>query len=72
MGQFVGFIWSLFRAKPSVLDPFRAKFDVFGPDPSFGQPRLDLFGPGPILADLGQPWAEAWAHLGTIFEPTLG
>ena len=36
-GQSVGFIWSLFRAKPSILEPFRTKFDVFGPDPDFGQ-----------------------------------
>ena len=27
-GQAVGFIWLLFRAKPSILDPFRTKFDV--------------------------------------------
>ena len=31
-GQAVGFIWPLFRAKPSILDPFRTKFDVFRPD----------------------------------------
>ena len=41
-GQAVGFIWSLFRAKPSILDPFRGKFDVFGPDRNLGQPGLDL------------------------------
>ena len=52
-GQAVGFIWSLFRAKPSILDPFRIKFGVFGPDPNFSQPGLDL----------GRPWAEAWADL---------
>ena len=26
------------------IDPFRAKFDVFGPDRNFGQPGLDLTG----------------------------
>ena len=31
-GQPIRFIWSLFRAKPSILDPFRTKFDVLGPD----------------------------------------
>ena len=31
-GQAIRFIWSLFRAKRSILDPFRTKFDVFGPD----------------------------------------
>ena len=43
-GQAVGFIWFLFRAKPSILDPFRSKFDVFGPDRNLGQPGLDLTG----------------------------
>ena len=33
-----GFIW----AKPSILDPFRTKFHVFGSDQNFGQPGLDL------------------------------
>ena len=40
--------------------------------PRFGRKRKkgapDLWsariGPGPILADFGQPWAEAWADLG--------
>ena len=41
-GQAVGFIWPLFRAKPSILDPFRTKFDVFGPDRNFGQPGFGL------------------------------
>ena len=41
-GQAVGFIWSLFRAKRSILDPFRTKFDVFGPDRNFGQPGFGL------------------------------
>ena len=41
-GHAVGFIWFLFRGKPSILDPFRAKLDFFGPDPNFGQPGLDL------------------------------
>ena len=41
-GQAVGFIWSLFRAKRSILDPFRAKFDVFGRDRNCGQRGLDL------------------------------
>ena len=27
-GQAVGFIWSLFRDKPSILDPFRVIFDT--------------------------------------------
>ena len=43
-GHAVEFIWSLFRAKPSILDPFRSKFDVFGPDRNLGQPGLDLTG----------------------------
>ena len=43
-GQVVGFSWFLFRAKPSMLDPFRTKFDVFGPDRNFGQLGLDLTG----------------------------
>ena len=30
--QAVGFIWSLFRAKPTILDPFWTIFDVFGPN----------------------------------------
>ena len=41
-GQAVGFIWFLFRAKRSILDPFRAKFDVFGRDRNCGQRGLDL------------------------------
>ena len=40
----IGFNWSLFRAKLSIFDPFRTKFDVFGPDRNFGQPGLDLTG----------------------------
>ena len=40
----VGFIWFLFRTKPSILDPFRSKFDVVGLDRNFGQPGLDLIG----------------------------
>ena len=31
-GQAIGFIWTLFRAKPSILDPFWTIFDVFEPD----------------------------------------
>ena len=31
-GQAIRFIWSLFRAKRSILDPFRPIFDVLGPD----------------------------------------
>ena len=31
-GQPIRFIWSLFRAKRSILDPFWTIFDVFGPD----------------------------------------
>ena len=30
-GQPIRFIWSLFRAKRSILDPLQSKFDVFGP-----------------------------------------
>ena len=30
-GHAIRFIWSYFRAKRSILDPFRNKFDVFGP-----------------------------------------
>ena len=41
-GQPSGFIWSKFQAKPSILDPFRSKFDVFGPDRNFGQPVFGL------------------------------
>ena len=41
-GQAVGFIWSLFRTKPLILDPFRTKFDVFGPDWNLGQPGFGL------------------------------
>ena len=41
-GQAVGFIWFLFWAKRSILDPFLIKFDVFGPHRNFGQPGLDL------------------------------
>ena len=37
-------IWFLFRAKPSIVDPFPTKFDVFGPDRNFGQSGLDLTG----------------------------
>ena len=84
-GRAVGFICFLFAAKqPSILDPFRTKFDVFGPGPNFGQPGLDLGRSWPTLADLGDllwlahgaspllttTWAEAylWADIG----PTLG
>ena len=31
-GQPVRSIWTDFQPKPSILDPVRAKFDVFGPD----------------------------------------
>ena len=31
-GQAIRFIWSLFWAKRSILEPRRSKFDVFGPD----------------------------------------
>ena len=43
-GQAVGFIWSLLRAKRSILDPFRSEFYVLGPDRNFGQRGLDLTG----------------------------
>ena len=52
-GQAVGLIWSLFRAKRMILEPFRTKFDVFGADPNFGQPGLDLGRSWPTLDDLG-------------------
>ena len=41
-GQALGFIWVLFRAKRSILDPFRANFNVFGRDRNRGQRGLDL------------------------------
>ena len=41
-GHALGFIWSLFQAKPSILDPFRTRFDVFGPDRNFGRPGFGL------------------------------
>ena len=41
-GQPSGFIWTKFQAKPSILDPFWIKFDVFGPDRNFGQPGFGL------------------------------
>ena len=41
-GRPSGFIWTKFQAKPSILDPFRTKFDVFGPDRNFGQPGFGL------------------------------
>ena len=41
-GQPSGFIWTKFQAKPSILDPLRNKFDVFGPDQNFGQPVFGL------------------------------
>ena len=41
-GQAIGFIWSLFRAKPSILGLFRIKFDAFGPDQNFGRPGFGL------------------------------
>ena len=63
--QAVGFIWSLFRAKPLILVPLRTKVDAFEPDPNFGQPGLELGRSWPTLAD---HWAESWADLG----PTLG
>ena len=31
-GQPIRFIWSLFQAKRSILEAFRTKFNVFGPD----------------------------------------
>ena len=37
-----GFICTKFQAKPSILDPFRTKFDVFGSDWNFGQPGFGL------------------------------
>ena len=74
-GQVVGFIWSVFRAKRTILDPFRAKFDVFGPHPDFGWPGLDLGRPWPTLADLGRLWPTFWptlADLGPRLGPILG
>ena len=35
-GQPVRFIWADFQAKPSILDPFWTKFDVFGTYRNFG------------------------------------
>ena len=51
-----GFIWTKFQAKPSILDPFRTKFDVFGPDRNFGRPG---FGLGLALDKPHYCW-EAW------------
>ena len=73
--QAVGFIWSLLWAKPSILDPFRTKFNVFGPDPNFGQPGLDLGRSWPTLANLGPRLgpilgrlrADLWLTLGSTF-----
>ena len=41
-GTVLACFWTKFQAKLSILDPLRAKFDVFGRDRSFGQPGLDL------------------------------
>ena len=41
-GQLLGFICTKFQAKPSILDPFRTQFDVFGPDRNYGQPGFGL------------------------------
>ena len=41
-GQSSGFIWTKFQAKPSILDPFWTKFDVFGSDRQFGKPGFGL------------------------------
>ena len=48
-GQSIRFIWSLFRAKRSILDPFRTIFDVLGPDRTLADvadmSRRDLMSP---------------------------
>ena len=41
-GQPLGFIWTKFQAKLSILDQFRAKFDVFGPTRSLVSQDLGL------------------------------
>ena len=48
--QAVGFMWSLFRAKPAILDPFQVIFDDLGPN-RHCRPNLDLqdrAGDGPL------------------------
>ena len=50
-GQAVGFIWSLFRAKRSILDPFRAIFDDLGPNRHCGQDWTSRIRPGTV------PWS---------------
>ena len=52
----VGFMGTDFQAKPSILDPLRTKFDVFGRDRNFGQPGLDL---GFLLLRLAIPILSA-------------
>ena len=63
-GQASGFIWSLFQAKPSILDPFRNKFDVFGPVWNLTQPGLDLGHLGRLWLTLGQGLSQSWTNLG--------
>ena len=36
-GPPVRFIWADVQGKPLILDPFRSKFDDFGPDCNFGR-----------------------------------
>ena len=72
-GQALGFIWSLFRDKWSILDPFRAIFDDLGPNRHCG-PDLDLqnqAGDGPSeWVRLGPKAPErSWHASGASFKP---
>ena len=72
-GQAVGFIWSLFRAKRSILDPFRAIFDDLGPNRHCG-PDLDLqdqAGDGPLewVRPIPKAPERSWHASGPSFRP---
>ena len=71
--QAVGFIWSLFRAKRSILDPIRTIFDDLGPNRHCG-PDLDLqdqAGDGPLewVRPIPKAPERSWHASGPSFRP---
>ena len=69
--QAAGFIWSLFRAKRSILDPIRTIFDDLGPNRHCG-PDLDLqdqAGDGPLewVRPIPKALERSWHASGPSF-----
>ena len=68
-GQAVGFIWFLFRAKSSILNPFRPKFDVFDWTQTFVSQDWNWADLGRLWPTLGRGVGRSWAVANVATRP---